>query len=70
MYNQKESFVGNYLKEYFDNKKFYAEISAKKKIELINLFFKNEGLDSVVIGISGGVDSAVTLALFYHAAKK
>jgi NAD+ synthetase len=33
------------------------------KTELLNSFFYNQKLDSCVIGISGGVDSAVTLAL-------
>lgn len=39
----------------------------KHKTELLNNFFRNNGLDSCVIGMSGGVDSATTLALLINA---
>ena len=39
------------------------------KIVAINNFFESEKLDSVVLGLSGGIDSAVTLALLIEASK-
>jgi NAD+ synthetase len=41
----------------------------QKKIEAINNFFWQEGLDACVLGLSGGVDSAVTLGLLKVAQK-
>lgn len=38
------------------------------KAELINLHFRTCGLNAVVLGMSGGVDSYVTMALLCHAA--
>jgi NH3-dependent NAD+ synthetase len=38
------------------------------KTDAINNFFTQEKLNSIVIGISGGIDSAVTLRLFEKAA--
>lgn len=49
-------------------RKFDAQSYLDKKTAAINEFFTNAGLNSVVVGISGGVDSAVALLLFYHAA--
>jgi len=40
------------------------------KTERINQFFKSSKLDSCVIGISGGVDSATVLSLINHASKQ
>ena len=48
-------------------RKFDAQQYLDKKTEAINEFFTKAGLDSVVVGISGGVDSAVVLLLFLHA---
>jgi NAD+ synthase (glutamine-hydrolysing) len=39
------------------------------KVTAINEFFREEGLDAAVIGLSGGIDSAVTLALLIEASK-
>jgi NAD+ synthetase len=43
---------------------FDANEYMAKKVEAINKFFKDNELDSVVIGVSGGIDSAVVLMLF------
>jgi NH3-dependent NAD+ synthetase len=40
-----------------------------QKCRKINTFFADNKLDSIVVGISGGVDSAVVLALFVAAQK-
>jgi len=49
---------------------FNAQEYIDKKVNAINKFFFRAKLDSVVIGISGGVDSALVLALFVEAAKR
>ena len=46
------------------NSKFNAEKYVSEKVEIINNYFKNHNLDSCVIGISGGIDSAVAYYLF------
>ncbi|MES2824103.1 MAG: NAD(+) synthase [Pseudomonadota bacterium] len=53
------------LKRNFEVDKYIAE-----KIQKINLFFSQHNLDSCVIGISGGIDSAVTYKLLLAAAKE
>lgn len=45
-------------------RKFDAQNYLLTKAKRINHFFKENNLDSAVIGISGGVDSAVVLGLF------
>jgi len=59
--------------------RFYEEISSirgfnpekylENKVYLINEFFKNERRDSVVVGISGGIDSALVVNIFNKAAQ-
>lgn len=46
----------------FDPTKYLA-----LKVDAINNFFRDNNLDSVVVGISGGVDSAVVLLLYLEA---
>lgn len=46
---------------------FDAQDYLDKKTKAINEFFTKNGLDSVVVGISGGVDSAVVLKLYVEA---
>ncbi|MEO6304806.1 MAG: NAD(+) synthase [Bacteroidia bacterium] len=48
---------------------FNCEDYLKRKIEAINSFFKQEKLDSAVIGLSGGIDSAVVYKLLIEASK-
>lgn len=47
---------------------FNASFCASKKARMLNEHFKICGLDAVVVGVSGGVDSYVTLALLCFAA--
>lgn len=49
---------------------FDVEKYIREKTDAINKFFREEGLDSVVFGISGGVDSAVVYALFKKATEQ
>ncbi len=49
---------------------FNVDNYIEAKTEAINNFFKRNNLDSCVVGISGGVDSAVVYSLLYHASKK
>lgn len=48
---------------------FNVEKHTIQKLNAINKFFREEGLDAAVIGLSGGIDSAVTLALLIEATK-
>jgi len=48
---------------------FDVETCIQAKSTLINQYFEHSGLRSVVIGVSGGVDSAVALALISRASK-
>jgi NAD+ synthetase len=57
----------NFLRE---QRGFDAKEYIEGKTLLINEFFRNNGLDSAVIGISGGIDSAVTFGLLIEARKK
>lgn len=56
----------NYCKKY---RQFDVNSVLNKKIKLINKFFKEEWLDSVVVGISWWIDSAVVLKLLLEASK-
>lgn len=47
---------------------FEVESYLQKKIELINQFFRDQHLDSAVVGLSGGIDSAVSIMLLKRAA--
>lgn len=47
---------------------FEASNYLNKKIIAINTFFKNAGLNAAVVGISGGVDSALVAALLVEVA--
>ena len=49
---------------------FSIETYLPKKLEAINHFFTTENLDACVLGLSGGVDSAVVLALLIKASKQ
>lgn len=40
------------------------------KVKMLNLFFRTNGLDAAVLGLSGGVDSAVVYALLLEARKQ
>jgi NAD+ synthetase len=42
---------------------FNVSLYIARKIEAINNFFREEGLNACVLGLSGGIDSAVTLGL-------
>ena len=58
------------LSELRNLRKFDVDTYFDKKINQINNFFTENGLDAVVLGISGGIDSATTLALLMKAADK
>lgn len=49
---------------------FNVDSYIEQKTALINKFFKDNNLDSCVIGMSGGVDSATVLCLFDRASKQ
>lgn len=63
----------NLKKIYQDIRKirnFNSEVYLKEKTKKINNFFKNNNLNSCVIGISGGIDSALTYKLLLEAQKQ
>jgi len=49
---------------------FNAKDYLSQKTQAINDFFRTNGLDSVVVGVSGGVDSAVVLLLYLYASRE
>jgi len=59
-----------YLKSYREKRGFNVENYLEKKIIAINDFFSKNNLDSAVIGISGGVDSALVLYLLKRASEE
>lgn len=61
--------IKNILKSFRKDRGFNVEIYVTEKIKTINNFFSDQELDSAVIGISGGIDSAVTLFLLDRASK-
>ncbi|MBN8661844.1 MAG: hypothetical protein J0M35_15865, partial [Candidatus Obscuribacter phosphatis] len=48
---------------------FREEPYLQAKCLLLNGYLRNSGLKAVVVGISGGIDSALTLAIAVRAAK-
>lgn len=50
------------------NRDFKADEYVSRKAQLINNFFRDENLDCAVMGISGGIDSAVAYSLLLRAA--
>lgn len=46
---------------------FSAEAVIQKKVDLLNAYYRQSGLKSAVVAISGGIDSAVVLGLVAHA---
>lgn len=61
--------IKNILKSFREHRGFNVETYVTEKIKAINDFFSDQELDSAVIGISGGIDSAVTLFLLDRASK-
>ena len=51
-------------------KKFNAELETKRIIEFIRNYYKDNNLGGVILGISGGKDSAVVAGLFVEALGK
>lgn len=59
-----------FLKVLRKKRNFNAVEYLEKKTIAINKFFTDNKLDAAVMGVSGGVDSAVVYALLNHAAKQ
>lgn len=53
-----------------DLRKFDTQYVLNNKLDKINRFFRDEGLDSAVVGISGGIDSALVVKLLIEASKQ
>jgi len=49
---------------------FNAAEYITKKVRAINNFFRDENLDAAVVGLSGGIDSSLVLALLQEAKKQ
>lgn len=58
------------LAEYRKNRKFNVVDWVEEKTNLINSYFRQSKLTGAVLGVSGGVDSAVALALVVKASKQ
>lgn len=59
----------NLLTSMRENQSFNPRDYIQKKANLLNDYFRSAKLDSVVIGVSGGIDSAVALGLAVEASK-
>lgn len=72
VYNKSFKLDNNLLEELNlirKNKNFNSKDYVHQKINLINKYFKHHNLKAAVIGVSGGVDSALVLALLDKAKK-
>lgn len=58
------------LKEFREERNFQEQTYLDKKIILLNEYMRDFGLKSCVVGVSGGIDSAVTLGIVSAAAKQ
>lgn len=58
------------LAAYRDKRGFHAETWVQTKIRLINRYFNKSNLTGAVVGVSGGVDSAVALTLIKMASEQ
>lgn len=58
------------LETYRTKRAFDAESWVNKKVQLINSYFTQSKLSGAVIGVSGGIDSAVALSLVSLASKQ
>lgn len=70
IYNPKtsmNSYLSSVLSNLRDSRNFDAEVWADGKIKLINDYYRQNNLKAAVLGVSGGVDSSVVLALLVKA---
>jgi NAD+ synthase (glutamine-hydrolysing) len=58
------------LDAYRSSRCFDPERYLQAKSSLINAYFTQSGISGCVVGVSGGVDSAVTLGIIAHAARQ
>lgn len=58
------------LTRFRQHRGFNAHSCLKAKTKLVNDYMNASGLSSVVVGVSGGVDSAVVLGMLAHAKKQ
>lgn len=57
------------LDELRSRRDFEPARAVERKVELINAYFRDHSLDAAVVGVSGGVDSAVALGLLVAASR-
>lgn len=57
------------LNEYRDERSFSPSKIARQKIERLNDYFSESGLNTAVVAVSGGADSALVLALLVAASR-
>ncbi len=73
VYNSKilmTDFLRTKLEEYRNVRGFIVEDWVDQKVDLINKYFTVCGLSAAVVGVSGGVDSSVVLALLVKASQR
>ena len=62
--------TGELLQRLRDGRGFIASEVAEAKIGRLNRWFEEQRLDAAVVGVSGGIDSALVLALLRAASKR
>lgn len=59
--------LSDFLAKLRSERNFSAQIYINKKTAAINKYMRKHSLNSCVVGISGGIDSAVTLGIIFNA---
>lgn len=74
VYNEKHSNLTSNMQKTLENVRklrgFNVNDYISAKAALLNQYFSKGGLDTCVVAVSGGIDSAVTLALIDYASKQ
>ena len=60
----------NCLDKFREKRGFDSKSYIEEKVNIINKYFTKSGLDTAIVAVSGGIDSAATLALIIKASKE
>lgn len=66
----KSKELSSFLNNYRNNRRFDVSFYLDQKIEKLRKYYTESNLDSAVVAISGGIDSAITLAIMVEFKKR